>query len=260
VLGFDGVEGSNTADLVVAVLEADGRRFGLIVDRVLDTEEIVVKPLSSALKEIGLYAGATILGDGAVSLILDVQSLARRHLHATDVHEDERATTLVTQEAAHNERQLLVVSLGDDRRVAMPLEVVTRLEQFPVSDIQRVGRRDVVRYRGEILPVISLGDYLGSGNGGQGETVPGVVYSSRGRSVALIVSDIVDIVAESTVVHSDVEDDGLVGSALIRDRVTEMLDVRAAILAADPMYFDDELSFGQDGAALIDADDRIGVR
>jgi two-component system chemotaxis sensor kinase CheA len=109
-----------------------------------------------------------------------------------------------------------------------------------VDDIQHVGRRDVVRYRGEILPVVRLGDHLGSGADMDGATVPGVVYSSRGRSVALIVSDIVDIVAEGTVVHSDVEDYGLVGSALIRDRVTEMLDVRAAILAADPMYFDEE--------------------
>jgi two-component system chemotaxis sensor kinase CheA len=260
VLGLSADPNAGSTGLVVAVLEADGRRFGLVVDRVLDTEEIVVKPLSSALKEIGLYAGATILGDGAVSLILDVQNLARRHLHATDSHDAAQATALTAQAEARNERQLLVVAINEERRVAMPLEVVTRLEQFPIEDIQHVGRRDVVRYRGEILPVVRLSDHLGSGGADEGETVPGVVYSSRGRSVALIVNDIVDIVAEGTVVHSDVEDYGLVGSALIRDRVTEMLDVRAAILAADPMYFDDEtgLDVAMTSAAMGD-DAQIGA-
>ncbi len=242
-LGLTRAASDEPVSRVVAVLEADGRRFGLVVDRVLDTEEIVVKPLSSALKEIGLYAGATILGDGAVSLILDVASLLRRHLHATEPHDAAAMTSIVNQAATVTERQLLVVGIGGGRTVAMPLEVVTRLEQFPTEDIQQVGRRDVVRYRGEILPLIRLSDHLGGGTGAAGETMPGVVYSSRGRSVALVVDEIVDIVAEGSVVHSDVEDYGLVGSALIRDRVTEMLDVRAAILAADPMYFDDDTAF-----------------
>ncbi|HTZ44225.1 MAG TPA: chemotaxis protein CheA [Jatrophihabitans sp.] len=225
---------------VVAVLEGDGRRFGLIVDRVLDTEEIVVKPLSRALKEIGLYAGATILGDGAVSLVLDVAGLARRQLHAPD-GQDELATEQAGgQVAAGPERQLLVVAIGGGRRLAMPLEVVTRLEQFPVSSLQRVGRRDVVRYRGEILPLLRLSDHLSELSSASSGTVPGVVYSARGRSVALVVDEIVDIVGEGSVVYSDVEDYGLVGSALINDKVTEMLDVRSAILAADPRYFDDE--------------------
>jgi len=223
---------------VIAVLEGNGRRFGLVVDRVLDTEEIVVKPLPRALKEIGLYAGATILGDGAVSLVLDVAGLARHQLHSIDGQDDVAATVQAEQAATGSERQLLVVGVGGGRRVAMPLEVVTRLEQFPVESLHRVGRRDVVRYRGEVLPLIRLGDHLSQEQPLPGVTVPGVVYSSRGRSVALVVDQIVDIVGEHTVVYSDVEDYGLVGSALINDKVTEMLDVRAAILAADPRYFD----------------------
>ncbi|HEX2902840.1 MAG TPA: chemotaxis protein CheA [Jatrophihabitans sp.] len=231
-----GGEGRNS---VVAVLEGTGRRFGLVVDRVLDTEEIVVKPLSRALKDIGLYAGATILGDGAVSLILDVASLARQQLHG-DVHDDAQSIAAAQHGSSGTERQLLVVSVGEDRRVAMPLEVVTRLEQFPVADLERVGRRDVVRYRGEILPVVRLSDHLSEASSNVQDTVPGVVYTARGRSVALVVNDIVDIVAERSATFSDVEDYGLVGSALIHDKVTEMLDVRAAILAADPLYFEDE--------------------
>jgi two-component system chemotaxis sensor kinase CheA len=224
---------------VVAVLEGAGRRFGMVVDLVLDTEEIVVKPLPRALKDIGVYAGATILGDGAVSLILDVASLARQQLHG-DAHEDARNAAAAHHADTGTERQLLIAAVGEGRRVAMPLEVVTRLEQFPLADLERVGRRDVVRYRGEILPIIRLSDHLSEIDSPQRDTVPGVVYTSRGRSVALVVNDIVDIVAERSAVYSDVEDYGLVGSALIHDKVTEMLDVRAAILAADPMYYEDE--------------------
>ncbi len=176
---------------VIAVLESDGRRFGLVVDRVLDTEEIVVKPLSGALKEIGLYAGATILGDGRVSLILDVQSLSRRCIRATEAARD-MVEVHVDAAEAQDEQQLLIVDIGERRHVAIPLDVVTRLEEFPAASIERVGRREVVRYRNAVLPLVRLGDYLGNGGFGQDDapqTLPGVVYSARGRSVALLVQE-----------------------------------------------------------------------
>ncbi|NAZ88374.1 chemotaxis protein CheA, partial [Kineococcus indalonis] len=227
--------------LVIAVLECDGRRFGMVVDRVLDTEEIVVKPLSGALKNIGSYAGATILGDGRVSLILDVQSLARRTMRSDGL--EHAAAEAATASAATGEGQrLLVVGLGDDRRVAIPLDVVTRLEEFKTESIERVGRREVVRYRGEILPLVRLSNHLGSMRGfdePELTSLPGVVYSARGRSVAIVVDEIVDIVSGQDA-RSDIDDAGLVGSAVIRDRVTELLDVRAAILAADPNFFTEQ--------------------
>ncbi|WP_432502193.1 chemotaxis protein CheA [Kineococcus arenarius] len=234
-----GVEVSSK--LVIAVLECDGRRFGLVVDRVLDTEEIVVKPLSGALKGIGTYAGATIAGDGRVSLILDVQSLARRTMRA-DGLEHVAAEAAATAAATGEGQRLLVVGLGDDRRVAIPLDVVTRLEEFKTDSIERVGRREVVRYRGEILPLVRLSNHLGSMRGfdePELTSLPGVVYSARGRSVAIVVDEIVDIVSGQDA-RSDIDDAGLVGSAVIRDRVTELLDVRAAILAADPNFFSEQ--------------------
>ncbi|MFB9376968.1 chemotaxis protein CheA [Kineococcus gynurae] len=240
---------------VIAVLECDGRRFGLMVDRVLDTEEIVVKPLSGALKAIGSYAGATILGDGRVSLILDVQSLARRIMRA-DGAEAASSTRSEHVAAAQDEQRLLVVAIGEQRRVAIPLDVVTRLEEFRVENIERVGRREVVRYRGEILPLVRLSDHLGgawgAGEGGP-QTLPGVVYSARGRSVAIVVDEIVDIVSGYGI-RSDIDDAGLVGSAVIRDRVTELLDVRSAILAADPNFFSERAQ-----ADFAEAGQRLGV-
>jgi two-component system chemotaxis sensor kinase CheA len=101
-----------------------------------------------------------------------------------------------------------------------------------------VGHREVVQYRGEIMPLVRLGRLLGSYDETQGESLPVVVYSERGRSVALAVDRIVDIIDGNVDARSDLDDSGLIGSAVIQKKVTEMLDVRQAILAADPRFFE----------------------
>jgi two-component system, chemotaxis family, sensor kinase CheA len=225
--------------LVIAVLHAEGRRFGLLVDRVLNTEEIVVKPLSTRLKAIGAYSGATILGDGQVALILDVQALARRALRSDVV---ERAAEHERQSANAVEEQdrVLLAGIGEGRQVAVPLSMVTRLEQIPASRVERVGSREVVQYRGAILPLLRLNQHLGAYGGQEREQLLVVVYTSQGRSVAMVVDEVVDIVESSSQSRSDIDDHGLLGSAVIRDRIIELLDVRAAILAADPLFFSRE--------------------
>ncbi|MBG0818534.1 chemotaxis protein CheW [Planomonospora sp. ID82291] len=223
-------------DVYIAVLQADGRRFGLVVDRVLNTEEIVVKPLSGRMKDVGVYAGSTIVGDGKVALILDIPSLARRaHLAAETIERAQVDQADARPRDSHIER-LLIAGIGE-RRVAIPLDMVTRLEEFPVQRIERVGSREVVQYRDHILPVIRLASLLGCYDVEEGETVPAVVYTERGRSVALVVQQIVDIVEDHIESRSDLDDDGLTGSAVIQQRVTELLDVRRAILAADPRFY-----------------------
>jgi two-component system, chemotaxis family, sensor kinase CheA len=223
----------------IMVLQADGRRFGLVVDRVLNTEEVVVKALNSRFKDIGLYAGATILGDGKVGLILDVSSLARRsHLTADSERANVVGASGPSGGAGTGER-LLVTAVGE-RRVAIPLDTVTRLEEFPRDRIEHVGSREVVQYRGQILPLVRLSHLLGAyGEEPEADTVSVVVYSEGGRSVALVVDRIVDIAENSTAVRRDVDEDGLVGTAVIQQRVTELLDVRRAILAADPNFYRD---------------------
>jgi two-component system chemotaxis sensor kinase CheA len=223
----------------IMVLQADGRRFGLVVDRVLNTEEVVVKALNSRFKDIGLYAGATILGDGKVGLILDVSSLARRsHLTADAERQNLEASARAGKGAGSGER-LLVTAVGE-RRVAIPLDTVTRLEEFPRKRIEHAGSREVVQYRGQILPLVRLSHLLGAyGEEPEGDTVSVVVYSEGARSVALVVDRIVDIAENSTTARRDAEEDGLVGTAVIQQRVTELLDVRRAILAADPNFYTD---------------------
>jgi two-component system, chemotaxis family, sensor kinase CheA len=234
-----GLDVGTDQGVYIMVLQADGRRFGLVVDRVLNTEEVVVKALNSRFKDIGLYAGATILGDGKVGLILDVSSLARRsHLAADSERKNLEGSSRASGAGGTGER-LLVTAVGE-RRVAIPLDTVTRLEEFPRDRIEHAGSREVVQYRGQILPLVRLSHLLGAyGEEPEGDTVSVVVYSEGGRSVALVVDRIVDIAENSTTTRRDAEEDGLVGTAVIQQRVTELLDVRRAILAADPNFYSD---------------------
>lgn len=235
-LGVDRGEGEGGR--YVLVLQADGRRFGMLVDRVLNTEEVVVKALTNRFKEIGVYAGATILGDGKVALILDVASLARRSNLATGGAERESADATDAATLASTADRLLVTNLGE-RRVAIPLDSVTRLEEFAVDRIERVMGQEVVQYRGQILPLVRLTHLIGTGaeSAPAGDVVSAVVYTEGERSVAMIVDEIVDIVEDAAAARRDFNFEGLQGSAVIDKRVTELLDVRRAILAADPHFY-----------------------
>ena len=234
-----GVESDRSdGHVLIAVLQAEGKRFGLVIDRVLSTEEIVVKPLGSQLKAIGTYSGATILGDGRVALILDVQALARRVLNMDALDQEDKVLD-DARAAAGQALRLLVAGLGEGRRVAIPLSSVTRLENFDRTALERVGSREVVQYRGGILPVVRLNDYYGVVSARDSEELVMVIYTVGDRSVALVVDEIVDIVDEVTEFHDDVTDHGVLGSTLVRDRIVEVLDVRAAILSADPTFYTD---------------------
>ncbi|MGY1744725.1 chemotaxis protein CheA [Blastococcus sp. SYSU D00695] len=225
--------------VVIAVLRSEGRRFGLVVDRVINTEEIVVKAVGGQLKAIGLYSGATVLGDGTVALILDVQALARRALRTESAERQEaRVAAAVAAADTEGQRQrMLLAAIGGGRRVAIPLDTVTRLEQVRAENVERVGNREVVQYRGAILPIVRLDRHLGAYGESDREVLEVIVYSDHGRSVAIVVEEILDIVDGEAAIRSDIEDMGLLGSAVLGDKVTELLDVRAAILAADPAFY-----------------------
>ncbi|GMA35629.1 chemotaxis protein CheW [Demequina litorisediminis] len=160
---------------VVAVMQADGGRFGLLVDRVRNTEEIVAKPIAAAIKDIGIYAGATLLGDGTVTLILDVPAVARRTLELQESLPDAQAAPPVDTDT----EQMLVVAVGDDRQLAMPLDAVTRLERFPADILEQVGGATVMQYRGRITPVVDLAWLLGSARPDADEARRGGVRQGR---------------------------------------------------------------------------------
>lgn len=227
----------------IVVLQADGRQFGLIVDAVNDTEEIVVKPLGQHLRGLTSFAGATIMGDGKVALILDVLGLAQ---HAQVVSENREQIQVPTkapgQRSAETLETLLLFSAGDRNRIAMPLSAAARLEEFPGEKLERAGRRAVVQYRDQILPLIRVADLLNAGPTRTGQDPDAllqvVVYSERGRSVGLVVDSIDDIVETNFTLQHKTVDAGLLGATVVQGKVTDVLDVKAVIRAAEPAFFD----------------------
>jgi two-component system chemotaxis sensor kinase CheA len=241
-----------TAEVVnIIVLEADDRRFGLVVDGVTDTQEIVVKPLARQLKGIGCFAGATIMGDGKVALILDVLGLAQRAGILATVRELALAQAAAPAAAAANDRQSFLLVRGDSSPMAIPLEAVARIEKIQRRSLEYVGGRRVVQYRGEILPLIDVAGVLrrlhaddqpAAAPRGEresdGDSIQLVVYSERGRSVGLIVDRILDILEQPVAVRGRPTRDHVLYTAVVGDQVTEVLNVASVIRAADPAFFD----------------------
>jgi two-component system, chemotaxis family, sensor kinase CheA len=213
----------------IVVLQADDRRFGVIVDRISDTEEIVVKPLSKQIKVISAFAGATIMGDGKIALILDVLGLAQRARVVSEVRERARPDAAATQAAADGRQMLLLFGLGTDRRVAMPLSIVSRLEEIPSAMVEHAGGVEVVQYRDEIMPLIRLSRLLGVSASEPREPMQVVVHSDGRRSVGLVVDNILDIVEETLTVQRNGDRGAVYGSAVIQQRVTDLLDVESIV-------------------------------
>jgi len=141
----------------IVVLQADERQFGLVVDQINDTEEIVVKPLRKQLKTVKTFAGASIMGDGKVALILDVLGLAQRAkvITETSTRTLSEKITATTGTAAGKQTFLLFAGPGDSR-MAILLSALARLEEFPAEDVEKSGDQWVIQYRGQILPLIRL--------------------------------------------------------------------------------------------------------
>ncbi len=227
----------------IVVLQADDRQFGLVVDDVNDTEEIVVKPLGKLLKGITVFAGATIMGDGRVALILDVLGLAQKARVVSEVQERAMKEKNLHGQAAQDERQtLLLLGAPDDGRLAVPLEMVSRLEEIQVSTIERVGSGEVVQYRGDILPLTRLTSLLSERRKrarapkrvvDEVDKLHVVVVSRQGRTIGLVVERILDIVEEHVVLHTIGPRRGVQGSAVIQGRVTELLDIDGLLALED---------------------------
>ncbi len=222
-------------NLNIVVLQSEGRSFGLIVDAVNDTEEIVVKPLGKQLKGVSLYAGATIMGDGRVALILDVLGLAQR-AHVLGDHREDNVIDeeTVFASAAEELETLLIIAVGEDGRVALPLSNVARLEEFPLSEVERSGARPVVQYRGGLMPLIPIEHYLPGGDPSATlhDPMQVVVTSDGRRNFGLVVTRIDDIVRTTIQVRRRTNIPGIVSSVVVSGHVADVLDVPAVLSAS----------------------------
>ncbi|HVP63570.1 MAG TPA: chemotaxis protein CheW [candidate division Zixibacteria bacterium] len=214
----------------IVVLQAGERQIGLVVDDINDTEEIVVKPLSKQLKSLFCFAGATIMGDGRVALILDVMGLAQ-FIHIVNERRDTaQIADSVARDATANglaAQSWLVFRAGDRGRMAIPLSAVSRLEEFSCRAVEYSAGRHVIQYRGEIMPLYTVPEVLGKSPGDLPQLFQVIVHSEDGTSIGLVVDEILDI-AEQTVARTTTQQTGpFCGTAVIQQHVTDLFDLRA---------------------------------
>ncbi|HXU19528.1 MAG TPA: chemotaxis protein CheW [Verrucomicrobiae bacterium] len=229
---------------VMVVLQAQDRRFGLLVDEANDTQEIVVRSIGKRLKHIPVYAGATILGDGRVALILDVPGLAarvctrRENGRPVPLIQPSESSTCVAESDA-----LLIFEHRESKRFALPISGIARLEQLPRSRIEATGGQRLVQYDGAILPVFGISDDLTANQPSHGsentwvttdENIELVICQHQGRSLALAVNHIVDIVEEGVTNVGESIADGASASRIIDGRVTRVLDLEELLTRAEP--------------------------
>jgi two-component system chemotaxis sensor kinase CheA len=233
-----GHQAEEDAAINIVVLRADDHPFGLVVDEIQDSEEIVVKPLGKRLKGIKVFAGATIMGDGKVALILDVVGLAQNASILSGVRD--RAIAEKADETLEKEvdKQTFLLFAGiDDSRMALPLATLARLEEFPASQVEESGNELVVQYRGKILPLIRLDRVLEERRQRVREALRSaeknsgplqvLVCNDDGETLGLVVEKILDIVEDRAEVKSPATRAGVLYAVVINDRVTELLDVPA---------------------------------
>ena len=217
----------------IVVLQADGNQFGVVVDQITDTEEIVVKPLGKNLKDLSCFAGATIMGDGSVALIIDVMGLAQQaHMIRTNREPEKTQETASEAWSTDNQSRLLLFEIGQSDSMAIPLSMVSRLEEFERSAIEHACGQTVIQYRGELLPLVQVSDHVPT-RSGQEDPLPStmqvVVYSQQGRSVGLVVGRIQDIIDQAVVTRLTTARRGILGTAVVNNKVTTVLEAAEII-------------------------------
>ena len=231
LLGIQDGQPLNEENGFIVVTQVGSQTFGIVVDQVFHTEEIVVKPMSTKLRHIGMFSGTTILGDGSVIMIIDPNGIAAAL--GSDV------SASADQEEADSRRSgetklisMLVFRAGTPEPKAVPLSLVTRLEEVGVDKIETSHGRHLVQYRGALMPLIPVnGTVKVRGEGAQ----PLLVFSDAGRSMGLVVDEIVDIVEDALDIQVASDVPGLLGSAVIKGQATEILDIGHYL----PLAFED---------------------
>ncbi|MCA3270509.1 MAG: chemotaxis protein CheW [Roseomonas sp.] len=206
----------------VVVMQVGANVFGIVVDRVFDTEEIVVKPVAPILRHITMFSGNTILGDGSVIMILDPNGVARgAGITAEGRAEEQQATITAAGIRSDSSTSLLLFRAGDQTPKAVPLGLVARLEDIPVERIEMSGGTPVVQYRGQLMPMVPI---AGHGEPPASGRQAVLVFTEGQRSMGLMVDQILDVVEEPLVIQPGSDRLGYLGSAVISERVTDVID------------------------------------
>jgi two-component system chemotaxis sensor kinase CheA len=234
LLKIDDGSSSDPENGFIVVTQVGSQTFGIVVDGVFHTEEIVVKPMSTKLRHIDMFSGNTILGDGAVIMIIDPNGIARALGAAGSAsHEiaDENAASRAS--AAEQLTSLLVFRAGTNQPKAVPLGLVTRLEELAVDKIELSNGRYMVQYREQLMPLVQMAGVSVQTSGSQ----PILVFADDRRSMGLVVDEIIDIVEERLNIEVGGSEAGILGSAVIKGHATEVIDVGHFLPMAFPDWF-----------------------
>ena len=222
LLKIDDGASSDPENGFIVVTQVGSQTFGIVVDGVFHTEEIVVKPMSTKLRHIGMFSGNTILGDGAVIMIIDpngiAQALGTAGASQSEIA-DESAAARTNSDAQLT--SLLVFRAGSTQAKAVPLSLVTRLEEIAVEKIEFSNGRHMVQYREQLMPLVEIEGVVIRESGVQ----PILVFADDGRSMGLVVDEIIDIVEEQLNIEVASTRDGILGSAVVKGQATEVIDV-----------------------------------
>src|SRR3954451_2890288 len=235
LLKIDDGSTSDPENGFIVVTQVGSQTFGIVVDGVFHTEEIVVKPMSTKLRHIDMFSGNTILGDGAVIMIIDPNGIAKAlgaSGTASQAVADENAASRAS--AAEQLTSLLVFRAGSNQPKAVPLGLVTRLEEIATDKIELSNGRYMVQYREQLMPLVQMAGVTVQTSGSQ----PILVFADDGRSMGLVVDEIIDIVEERLHIEVAGSQEGILGSAVIKGLATEVIDVGHFL----PMAFADWFS------------------
>ena len=210
-------------EVFVVVSQVGEYSFGIVVDKVFDTEEIVVKPVAPLLRDISMLSGNTILGDGSVIMILDPNGIAASTSGAETAasgaaHKEAAQKATGAEEAV----AMLVFRAGSEAPKAVPLSLVARLEEVDVKSVEQSNGRLMVQYRGKLMPLVPLDPGMSLRQEGR---IPVLVFTDDSRSMGLVVDEIVDIIEEKLQVELNSERVGFIGSAVLAGKATEIVDV-----------------------------------
>lgn len=216
----------------VVVTQIGTQSFGIVVDEVFHTEEIVVKPMSGMLKDVEMFSGNTIMGDGSVIMIVDPNGVAQAIGQPVVEEAPIEATSAEQGDHSRKPLSLLVFEAGTADPKAVPLSLVTRLEEFNLADVEMAGSRRMVQYRGRLMPLIYVDPASAQATEG---TMPMLVFSEGDRVMGLVVDRILDIVEDTLDLQVQSDRAGFLGSAIVCGKATEMLDVGHFL----PLAFED---------------------
>jgi two-component system chemotaxis sensor kinase CheA len=218
---------SGSISQTFVVLKAGNRRFGLVIDNVIGTEEIVVKPMHRALNGLSIYSGATVLGDGRVALIIDAQGIAT---HAgIEINKQEDKAEKISEESNNSDKkciyEILLFSLGSNEQFSMNLNDIKRIEKIRTDKIERVGETEFINIDGHSMPIIRLTDNLRISGGEDKEEMFLLMPKKVKKPCGILISKLIDIGNyELNIDTESCVQDGITGSAIIKDRMTLLLD------------------------------------